>query len=205
MYAYKLGQGSIVLRVPLGDSAVTTGAGKTGLGIASAGLNISIAADNEAAPTVYTAAGTTIETIAALGTFAAPTATKCRFKEVDAANMPGLYEIQIADARFAVASAKYVVICITATGVAPTFLHIPLWDQDPYSVLGAVRKQLTESYAADGAAPTVEQCLILIQQILTEWVVSGTSILIKGLDGSTTKATLTLNSATVPTTMTRSA
>ena len=89
-----------------------TGMGLTGLTSASAGLIISTICDNEAAPTVYTVAGSTIETIATLGTYAAPTATKCQFKEVDATNHPGLYEFHFADARYAVASSKKLVISV---------------------------------------------------------------------------------------------
>ena len=62
---------------------------------------------------------------------------------------------------------------------------------------------LTESYAADGVAPTVTQALFLIQQSLTEFAISGTTITAKQLDGSTTAATYTLDSATVPTSRTR--
>src|SRR5689334_19109019 len=76
-----------------------TGQGLTGLTFSSSGLIISTITDNEAAATAYTQAGSTIETISTLATYAAPTATKCRFKEVDATNHPGLYEIQFADAR----------------------------------------------------------------------------------------------------------
>ena len=95
---------SNILRVVLRDSS--DGSGLTGLTHESAGLIISTICNNEAAATSYTVTGGTIETISTLGTFAAPTATKCRFKEVDATNHPGLYELQLADARFAVASAK---------------------------------------------------------------------------------------------------
>jgi hypothetical protein len=130
---YKLSQGSIVLRVPILDSSVTTGAGLTGLTFSSTGMRIGVIADNEASATAYTVAGSTIETITTLGTYAAPTATKCRFKEVDATNFPGLYELQIADARFAVSSAKSVTIFITgATNAAPCRVLIPLRSVDPY-------------------------------------------------------------------------
>lgn len=110
----KLGSTSNILRTMLRNSS--TGQGLTGLAYNTSGLIISTIADNEAAATAYTVAGTTIETIATLATFAAPTATKCRFKEVDATNHPGLYELQFADARFAVASAKC--LRITITGAA---------------------------------------------------------------------------------------
>jgi hypothetical protein len=62
---------------------------------------------------------------------------------------------------------------------------------------------VTETYAADGAAPTFTQALLLIQQMLTELSVSGTTATLKGLDGSTTKATFTLNDASNPTSITR--
>ncbi len=63
---------------------------------------------------------------------------------------------------------------------------------------------LTESYAADGAAPTLTQALYLIQQFLYERATSGTTVTVKKLDGSTTAATLTLDSGTTPTSITRS-
>lgn len=102
---------SVVLRMKITDSTSASGAGLTGLTSATSGLSISTIADNEAAATVYTVAGTTIETISTLGTFAAPTATKCRFKEVDATNNPGLYEFQFANARYAVSGARSIEIC----------------------------------------------------------------------------------------------
>lgn len=64
---------------------------------------------------------------------------------------------------------------------------------------------LVESYAADGAPPTVAQSLMLIQQALTEGGITGTSWVIDKLDGTTPAATITLDSATTPTSKTRSA
>jgi hypothetical protein len=62
---------------------------------------------------------------------------------------------------------------------------------------------VTEAYAADGAAPTPVQALMLIQQALTEVAISSTTMTIKKIDGSTTAATLTLNDASAPTSKTR--
>lgn len=141
LIGYKRGQGSIVLRLKIINSSVATGAGLTGLTSASTGLIISTIADNEASATAYTVAGSTVESITTLGTFAAPTATKCRFKEVDATNHKGVYEIQIADARYAVSSAKSLLISISgANNAAETDVVIPLRDLDPYD---AVRAGLT--------------------------------------------------------------
>ena len=155
LVGFTRGQGNIILRVKLKDT--TTGLGKTGLTSASSGLKIAIAADNEATATAYTVAGSTIESITTLGTYAAPTATKCRFKEFDATNKPGIYEIQIADARFAVSSSKYVTITISGvSGVFDCDVCIPLTDVNPYD---AVRMGMTAlpnvASGSAGAIPTV--------------------------------------------------
>src|SRR3990172_8389571 len=64
-------------------------------------------------------------------------------------------------------------------------------------------RALTEAYAADGAAPTVAQALFAIQQFLQERVVSGTTVTVKKLNGTTTAMTFTLDDATTPTSITR--
>ena len=62
---------------------------------------------------------------------------------------------------------------------------------------------LTESYAADNVAPTLAQAIMLIQQSLHEFAINSTTRTVKKLDGSTTAATFTLDSATAPTSTTR--
>ena len=64
-------------------------------------------------------------------------------------------------------------------------------------------RALTEAYAADGAAPTVAQVLFATQQFLQERAVSGTTVTVKKLDGSTTAMTFSLNDDTTPTSITR--
>lgn len=112
MNQYIHGSQSNILRFALKHA--TTGQGLTGLTTASSGLIISTIADVESAAVVYT--GANIETIVTIGTYAAPTASKCRFKEIDATNHKGVYEVHLADARFAVAGAQRLVISIS--GVA---------------------------------------------------------------------------------------
>lgn len=68
----------------------------TGLAFNSSGMQISLTRVGLATATAFTAAGGTIENITTLGTFAAPTAGKIRFKEYDATNCPGVYEVHIA-------------------------------------------------------------------------------------------------------------
>lgn len=62
---------------------------------------------------------------------------------------------------------------------------------------------LAEAYAADGAAGTAAQMLYLIQQMVSEFAISGTTITTKKLDGTTTAATHTMNDDTSPTSRTR--
>ena len=151
LISYALGQTSIILRVKILNSSVATGAGLTGLTYSSSGLIISTIADNEAAPTIYTVAASHVETVATLGTFGSITASKCQFAEVDATNHKGVYEIHIADARFAVSSSKSILISISgATNCAETDVVIPLTGFNPYD---SVRGALTAlPNAAAGAA-----------------------------------------------------
>ncbi len=64
-------------------------------------------------------------------------------------------------------------------------------------------RQMTESYNTDGVAPTVAQSLFGIFQAITEMSISGTTLTVNKLDGSTSAMTFTLNDATNPTSRTR--
>ena len=155
MVTYSNGQGSVILRVKLRSSAVATGAGLTGLTSATAGLVIGTIADNEATTTKYRASSSEVESIATLGTYAAPTAGKCRFKEVDATNHPGLYEIQIADARLAVSNAKSAIVSISgAANLVETDLLIALQAVNPYDgVRGGMTALPNAAAGANGGLP----------------------------------------------------
>ena len=62
---------------------------------------------------------------------------------------------------------------------------------------------LAESYASDGSTGTPAQLLYQIQQALTEFAISSTTVTVKKLDGSTTASTYTLDDASSPTSRTR--
>jgi len=130
----KNGVTSLILRVFIPDITSVIGAGKTGLTFGSVGLIIATIADNEAAATLYTQAAGNVENITTLGTFAAPTASKVRFKEVDATNFPGIYEIQIADARWAVSGARSLLVSlpgVSGLGTGYVRAEIQLTAVDP--------------------------------------------------------------------------
>lgn len=68
-----------------------------------------------------------------------------------------------------------------------------------------LRTQLTEAYAANGVAPTLEQAIFLIQQSLHEFSITGPIRRVNKIDGITQAAAFTLNNSTAPTATTRSA
>lgn len=93
----------------------------------------------------------------------------------------------------------------TAVGLASANLDtqlsaIPTAAQNATAVLTT---QMTEGYAADGVAPTLTEAMFMTQQAVTEASISGTTLTVKKLDGTTAAATFTLNDATSPTSRTR--
>lgn len=71
------------------------------------------------------------------------------------------------------------------------------------AVTDILTTQMTEAYNADGTAPTLAQALFMILQQAGEFSISGTTITVKKLDGSTTAATFTLDDGSDPTSRTR--
>lgn len=73
---------------------------------------------------------------------------------------------------------------------------------DIHNILAAAQ---TEAYAANGAAPTVPQMLFMIMQQGSNFSINGTAKRVNRLDGVTQAAVFTLNDATNPTAIQRSA
>lgn len=152
LISYKRSQTGVVVRFKILDSSETDGRGLTGLTNASSGLKIATIADNETSTTVYTVAGSNVEDITTLGTYQAPSSNKCRFEQVDATNHPGIYELHLANARYAVASAKSLLVSVTgATDAAECDFLIPLVDLDPYTSVGTAVSAITFSEPAGEA------------------------------------------------------
>lgn len=112
------GSTSVIAHIFVQDSSVTTGAGKTALAFGDFTC-------------YYVRAGGTLtalttETIATLGTYAAPTsAAHIRIKLLHDTNAPGLYEVQFHNTQLA-AGANQATFMFTATGAAPTLIEIQL-------------------------------------------------------------------------------
>lgn len=111
-----LGDTSVIRHVFIQDSTVTTGAGKTNLTNATSGISSYYIFPGG------TKTALTLEDISSLGTYAAPTSNAhLRFKEIDATNMPGWYELQFHNDWFSSGNArKMAAVQIKgATGMAP--------------------------------------------------------------------------------------
>ena len=116
------GSTEVITRVFLykdsGATSGTEGDPLTGLTNASSGLIIASMRDDESSVTTYTAAGSGIEDITTFGTHADPSASKVRFEQIDATNLPGWYELQWLDARWASGATEHVVQIHGATDLA---------------------------------------------------------------------------------------
>ena len=149
----------------LGDSSSTAGAGKTGLTNASAGLNVSVRREKSATMTAYT--GANVGAISTLGTWAAPGAGKVNFKEVDATNTPGLYELHFEDSKFdASDTSRSLVGMVTATGVVPAPFEIPLTAVDVQDGVRMALSALANAAAgASGGLPTLDSSLRVLANV----------------------------------------
>lgn len=62
---------------------------------------------------------------------------------------------------------------------------------------------IPDDYAADGAQPSIAQATLATLQFLTDKTISGTTVIVRKPDGTTTAYTLSLNSGVNPTSITR--
>lgn len=141
--AVKRASTSKLVRVFIQDSSQTDGRGLTGLLFNSASLVAYYSKEGQSGATAITLATMTVGTWASGG-----------FKEVDATNMPGLYELGLPDA--ALSTGNSVVIMLKgATNMVPVVLEIEL---DAYDPQDAVRLGLTAlpnvAAGANGGLPT---------------------------------------------------
>lgn len=139
------GTTSKITHVFVQDSTSTTGAGKTGLTNASVTCYY-------IRPGATGATASTVNSITTLGTFAG-SATNCAFKEVDATNLPGVYEFHFANDMLA-AGVDSVSLLLKGSGLAPVPLEVQL--VDPMFLPGA--SQVIE----DQPSTTIQQALSLI-------------------------------------------
>jgi hypothetical protein len=125
----KKGATSQLIEFFVPNSSVSTGAGLTGLVFNSGSLTGYYYRSGAASATAITLVTMTVGTWASGG-----------FKEVDATNMPGIYQLGVPDAALATAAKSVVIMLKGATNMSPVALEIQLVKMDPenYAVLDAV-------------------------------------------------------------------
>lgn len=185
----------VILRVKLLDKTKTDGSGLTGLTYSSAGLAISAVADVEASTVVYAQGSSNIEDITTLGTYAAPTANKCRFKAVDGTNHPGVYEIQLANGRFSVSSSRSLLVSVRgATNLAECDFVVNLYDVNEYG--DAQLKRDLSALSGESA----RSLLNAVRFLRNKWAIAGGTLTVYKEDDSTSAwtAALTTNASADP-------
>lgn len=136
------------IRVFLQDSSSTTGAALTGLAYNTANLKMSYARDDQSTVTTVTLADATV------GAF-----TSGGFKQVDAANFPGLYEVGVPNA--ALTSGKSVQIQVWgATNLLPCLVEIELTAVDHQSATAFMTSVPTVVDKADYALSTSQHTAV---------------------------------------------
>lgn len=159
------GQTSNIAVVFIPDTTSTTGAGKTGLTNASAGLLIACRREKSPTATVYS--GANIVSITTLGTYASPGAGKIGFKEIDATNQPGMYELQFDDALLNTSdTSRMITGMVQVTGGAPSPFEIALWSIDPQDGVRAAMTSLPNATAGtSGGLPVLDASLRVLANL----------------------------------------
>lgn len=109
------GTTSYTANIFIQDSTVTTGAGKTGLVFNTSSLTAYYVRPGAAAVSITLATQTVTGAWSSGG-----------FVEVDAANMPGVYRLDIPDAALAAGKTSVAILLKGATGMAPVTLEVEL-------------------------------------------------------------------------------
>ena len=140
------GETSLIRHVFILDSSSTTGAGKTGLAYDTAGWKVRY---------IYpggTPVAVTLENITTLGTYQAPTSNAhMRFREVDATNMPGWYEVHFHNDWASTANGrKKISLAMSGpSGMAPLNVSIDLIGFNLQSIWPGVSVQEIDSVPAE--------------------------------------------------------
>ena len=135
------GTTSKIIEIFIQDSSSSVGAGLTGLVYNSAGLT-----------GYYLRNGAGSTTAITLATMTAGTWATGGFVEVDATNMPGIYQLSLPDAVLATGANSVVVMLKGATNMAPVLLEIQL-DMDETTLFNVTKTQPGQGTPAAAQSP----------------------------------------------------
>lgn len=141
------GSTSVLVRVFIQDTRSTAGAGLTGLTNATSGLTCYVARDDD---------GNANATSLALAAGTRGTWSSGGFKEKDATNQPGVYELGLSNASLATGSRSATYYLQGAANMAPCLLEIELTATDNQSAtggLGTVNANVLQWNSTNVSAP----------------------------------------------------
>ena len=192
----KEGTTSKILRVFIQDASATNGSGRTGLGIVD-GMTCYWIAEGDTSATQLT-----ISLSGTVGTYSSG-----GLKEVDATNMPGVYELGIPDACIDATSDGSVLIMLrsTANTVVPVLVEIELdkidYRSNSYANLEASASTIIQGNPVAGTLSFTEMTTDLTEAtddhyngrvlIFTSGVLAGQATNITDYDGASKKLTFT--------------
>ncbi len=134
----KKGVTSKILHIFIQDSSKTDGSGLTGLTYNSSGLTAYYIREGDASPTAITLASATVGTYTSGG-----------FVEVDATNMPGIYEFDPPDACFASGADSVVIFLKGATNMALLPIEVQLRDNTEKDIYDRIGSPVSASISVD--------------------------------------------------------
>jgi hypothetical protein len=210
------GTTSYIADIFIQDTSSTTGAGLTGLNNASAGLTAFYTRKGQATWTAISLTAGTVGTWSSGG-----------FKETDATDAPGFYELGVPNAVLATGAVGAVISLRGATNMAPTGLEFEL-DAINYqdsvrhgatalpnvaagaagglplgNASGQVTSDLTQAVPTTNTAHTIGDALNAARaQGFGKWTLVGTTLTLYASDGTTAVRTFTLDNALTPTSRT---
>lgn len=170
----------------------------TGTGVATFSPSVAVTLTNGDLWTLFpTPPGSTGAPLSAnvtqwLGT-AAATPTVAGVPEVDATHYLGAAAPALVGGRFDSSTGAMAANVLTATAINADAITAAKVAADVGTEIATAvgTRAIPDSYAADGAQPTIEQAILGTLQVLTEAVVSGSTILIKKPDGTTNAMIIT--------------
>lgn len=129
----KKGKTSKIVHLFIQDSSKSDGSGLTGLVFNSAGLTAYYIREGDASTTVISLVTATVGTYVSGG-----------FKEVDAANMPGIYEFDPPNACLATGTDQVVIMLNGASNMAPLPIEIQLRDNTEKDIYDYIPADLSD-------------------------------------------------------------
>jgi len=186
----KIDQGDVTFDVFIQDSASSVGAGKTGLVFNTAGLVCYYVRPRAAAVAVP------LVTQSVTGAH-----SDGGFVEISAANMPGMYRLDLPDAPWASGVNTVAFMLHGASGMAPLPFEIQLRDtsaitesQEFADALLMRNLAMVESAAANGALP-YRHPLQALRLLRNKWAISGGTLTVNKEDDTTSSWTAAITTA----------